>query len=82
VAQHQPGHGTGELAGELGAAAPSEQVDDRQVIAAAACRQERLRSAVNDLDPIALPAEHQRQGLGVAGIVLDEQDGSAGSHGI
>jgi len=82
VAQHEPGHAAGQLAGELGAAAPGEEVDHGQVVAAPPRRHQSFRPVLRDLHAVALLAQHERQGLGVAGIVLDEQDRSSGSHGI
>ena len=82
MAQHEPGHAARELAGQLGAATPGKEIDDRQVVAAAPRRHERLRPVLRDLHEVPLLAQNQGQGLRVAGIVLYEKDRSSGSHGV
>ena len=82
VAQHEPGHGARQLAGEFGAAASREKIDDRQIVVTPPSRHECLCPILGDFHPVALLPQDQRQGLRVAGIILDEQDRSSGSHDI
>ena len=82
MAEHEPRHAARQLAGQLGAAAAGEKVDDGQVVAAAPRRHQRLRPVLSHLYSVPLLPEEERQRLGVAGIVLDEQDRSSGAHGV
>jgi hypothetical protein len=81
VAQNQPGHRPRQLARELGASAAREEVHDGHVVGALARRGPSLGRARGNLHPVSLLAQDEGQRLGIARIVLDEEDRPPVAHG-
>ncbi len=80
VAQQQARDPARQLPGQLRPAAAHEQVDDREVEALAAARDQRLRSGMRDVDAVSLLPQHDRQGAAIFGVAVDQQYGSICEH--
>ena len=72
-AQEHPRHVAGQVARQLRATAPYEEVHDRNVVGSPLGRKESLGPRTNHFDALSLPSQDHREGVSVGRIPVDDE---------